>query len=83
MIRIIKSCTECPFCSYQEKQGFCSVSVIDFRPIPVDEMKARPSWCPLRGEQIVVRQPFSCDEATTPEEQAVCSPQDLGGQTSE
>lgn len=83
MIRIVRSCTGCPFCSFQEKQGFCSMSVIDFRPIPDDEMKARPSWCPLRREQIIIRQPFSCNEAATTEEQAVCTPEDTGGKAHE
>ncbi len=79
MIRVVRRCGERPFCSCDGEGGArSSASVVDFRPIPKEEMAARTDWRPLRCKQIMVRQPFSCAQADSPEERAACDTDTVG-----
>lgn len=53
MILVIQKCVDCPFCT-QGEPAHCSVSTPKHRPL--DTKHQRPSWCPLRREQVIVRE---------------------------
>lgn len=55
MIIVVRKCADCPFCFKTEPHSQCSISTPKMRPL--DEDLDRPSWCPLRREQIIVREP--------------------------
>jgi hypothetical protein len=55
MILVVKSCKTCPFCQVKDDNYYCKASIIELRPIGV-EPDDRPSWCPLRREQFIVRE---------------------------
>lgn len=55
MIIVVRKCVDCPFCFKTEPHSQCSVSTPKMRPL--DEDLDRPSWCPLRREQVIVREP--------------------------
>ncbi|MFI3271538.1 MAG: hypothetical protein R3Y11_05460 [Pseudomonadota bacterium] len=54
MIRVVRECSECPFCTVDIVPAKCSVSTPKFRPL--DVTLQRPTWCPLRREQVIVRE---------------------------
>jgi hypothetical protein len=54
MIIVIRKCAECPMMRNREQGEVCAVSTPKERPIP--EVAQRPNWCPLRREQIIVRE---------------------------
>lgn len=56
MIVVVRNCSDCPFCSKGDPAR-CSVSTPKHRPL--DIKLDRPSWCPLRREQVIVREPSS------------------------
>lgn len=53
MILVVHNCSDCPFCTSGEPSK-CSVSTPKHRPL--DEKLQRPTWCPLRREQVIVRE---------------------------
>jgi len=55
MIIIVKRCANCPFCQTVEGKPHCKASVVELRPIS-EEDEERPSWCPLRREQLIIRE---------------------------
>ncbi|MBG0775446.1 MAG: hypothetical protein H0S85_03320 [Desulfovibrionaceae bacterium] len=58
MIKIVKSCKDCPFCctggTPEAPQWGCNVSTPALRL--VDPEAERPRWCILRNEQYIVRE---------------------------
>ncbi|WP_045215369.1 hypothetical protein [Desulfonatronovibrio magnus] len=55
MIFVVKKCADCPFCNTLESNEMqCNVSTPGKRDIP-DQGRAKPSFCPLRREQAIVR----------------------------
>lgn len=55
MILIVKNCKTCPFLTEVGDNIWCNVSTPKGRP--VDPTEERPSFCPLRREQVIVREP--------------------------
>lgn len=53
MIWVVNACKECPF-YYETDAARCTVATPRGRPIVTDE--PRPVWCPLRKEQMIVRE---------------------------
>jgi hypothetical protein len=53
MIIVVRTCSDCPFCS-QGEPARCNLSTPKHRPL--DPAQDRPSWCPLRREQAIVRE---------------------------
>ena len=53
MIIVVRKCSDCPFCS-QGEPARCNLSTPKHRPL--DPAQDRPSWCPLRREQAIVRE---------------------------
>jgi hypothetical protein len=54
MILVVSKCAECPMVRTEDETKVCAVSTPKGRPIP--DLNDRPSFCPLRREQIIVRQ---------------------------
>jgi len=53
MIWVVKACAECPF-NYVNEKSRCTIATPKGRPIATEE--PRPVWCPLRKEQVIVRE---------------------------
>ena len=53
MIMVVKTCKDCPFLTNVNESVWCNVSMPIGRP--VDPKLERPSFCPLRREQVIVR----------------------------
>lgn len=53
MIFVVTKCADCPFLNMVNGHRACNIATPQQRPIPDDE--ARPSWCKMRKEQIIVR----------------------------
>jgi len=53
MILVITKCDQCPLCVKTTTERMCNVATPPRRPIHDDAV--RPTWCPLRKEQIVIR----------------------------
>ncbi|THB65819.1 MAG: hypothetical protein D6E12_11830 [Desulfovibrio sp.] len=59
MIIVTRKCDDCPFCQPvcpPEEVRRCAISNPPRRPIHEVEGDERPSFCPLRREQIIVRE---------------------------
>ncbi|WP_462324460.1 hypothetical protein [Desulfoplanes sp.] len=54
MIYVVTQCTDCPFHQVHDGKRSCKVASVVHQEIPADEKK-RPEWCPLRKEQMIVR----------------------------
>jgi hypothetical protein len=53
MIIVVKKCNECPFCTIiPGEKPKCSVATPKYRVIETGDA---PGWCPLRREQVIVR----------------------------
>lgn len=55
MILVIRKCSDCPLRRTEEKVTVCALAAPGNRPIPKDT-EDRPRWCPLRNEQIIIRE---------------------------
>jgi hypothetical protein len=55
MIIVVKKCKNCPFLTFRDEKQRCSASNPTGRPVAPDEVD-RPSFCPLRREQVIVRE---------------------------
>jgi hypothetical protein len=53
MIFVVTKCVDCPFLSMINNERTCNIATPCHRPIPIED--ARPSWCKMRKEQIIVR----------------------------
>ena len=53
MIIAVKDCKSCPFMQLADP-ALCKVSTPKNRPL--DPALDRPTWCPLRREQMIVRE---------------------------
>ncbi len=57
MIIVVTNCKECPFVFQGEQYPECNVSTPKRRPLDPDTYdRSRPSFCPLRREQVIVRE---------------------------
>lgn len=54
MIVIVRKCQECPCLTQTDDNAWCNASTPKGRP--VDPKAERPSFCPLRREQIIIRE---------------------------
>lgn len=54
MIIIVRKCKDCPFLSELPDVSRCNISTPPRRPL--HELDERPSFCPLRREQAIVRE---------------------------
>lgn len=54
MIVVVKRCKDCPFLTQVEDNVWCNASTPKGRP--VDPEAQRPSFCPLRREQVIIRE---------------------------
>lgn len=54
MITIVRKCKDCPFLTSVGENIWCNVSTPKGRSVDLDE--DRPSFCPLRKEQVIVRE---------------------------
>lgn len=55
MIIVVKRCKGCPFLTFGEEMHRCNASNPTGRPVAPEEVE-RPSFCPLRREQVIVRE---------------------------
>ena len=55
MIIVVRNCPDCPFVIEEADMYRCRVSQPPKRPMEKDQ-EARPSFCPLMREQVIVRQ---------------------------
>jgi hypothetical protein len=53
MIVVVKSCSECPFCSECGEKRSCNLSIPKNRD--VTGLRELPGWCPLNKEQVIVK----------------------------
>lgn len=54
MIVVVKKCKNCPFLTSVDDNIWCNISTPKGRPVRLDE--DRPTFCPLRKEQVIVRE---------------------------
>lgn len=54
MIVIVRTCKDCPCLTQVDDKAWCNASTPKGRP--VDPEEERPSFCPLRREQIIIRE---------------------------
>jgi hypothetical protein len=54
MIFVVSKCVDCPFHQVVDGIRKCKVASVVYQHIPAEEKK-RPEWCPLRKEQMIVR----------------------------
>jgi len=54
MIVIVRKCKDCPCLTQVDANVWCNASTPKGRP--VDPEADRPSFCPLRREQIIIRE---------------------------
>lgn len=55
MILVVRKCDDCPFLTRCGEERHCNIGVPARRFIPEDV--ARPDWCRLKKEQVIVREP--------------------------
>ncbi|WP_456325946.1 hypothetical protein [Desulfonauticus submarinus] len=53
MVIVVKDCNKCPFCTkLDDNKKLCNITFPPYREIKGNNL---PSWCPLKKEQVIVR----------------------------